>query len=303
MRYLKHSAAPALRDLLYLAQANDAYWHGLFGGLYLPHLRRAVYNALVELEAGLDRASPRPPSEQRDADMDGVEEMFLHNGILQAVVRCDGDAAVIELDSYSLRHNFGDTLCRREEHYYRKMHLGEQHHFHSEGIASAHDRVSFKHPIEPADIEPDTRPRSLFVDRVSAGTGTRRRTCLPVVGSQQPGPGPIRGAVEGGQRRQGYLLNDNRLSVRYRFNGVLPCRFETQINLAMPSADGFLGRYVFEGGIPGGFGAPLKLDAMTTLSWRTACWAARWNCCPASPCCSKRDRTIPCPSPRRASKR
>ena len=26
---------------LYEAQANDAYWHGLFGGLYLPHLRRA----------------------------------------------------------------------------------------------------------------------------------------------------------------------------------------------------------------------------------------------------------------------
>jgi len=27
-------------DELYIAQANDAYWHGLFGGLYLPHLRR-----------------------------------------------------------------------------------------------------------------------------------------------------------------------------------------------------------------------------------------------------------------------
>ncbi|MGD9787434.1 MAG: alpha-amylase/4-alpha-glucanotransferase domain-containing protein, partial [Sulfuricellaceae bacterium] len=32
---------PALRRELYDAQANDAYWHGLFGGLYLPHLRRA----------------------------------------------------------------------------------------------------------------------------------------------------------------------------------------------------------------------------------------------------------------------
>lgn len=30
-----------MRQKLYAAQANDAYWHGLFGGLYLPHLRRA----------------------------------------------------------------------------------------------------------------------------------------------------------------------------------------------------------------------------------------------------------------------
>jgi len=257
---------PALRDLLYIAQANDAYWHGLFGGLYLPHLRRAVYNALVELEAGLDLASPRPPREQRDADMDGVEELFLHNGILQAVVRCDGDAAVIELDSYSLRHNFGDTLCRRVEHYYRKMHLGEQHHFHTEGIASAHDRVSFKHPIEPADIEPDTRPRSLFVDRVSAGTGPGEGPVYRLSDSQKPGPmARFEAPLKEGSVGKDIVINDNRLSVRYRFNGVLPCRFETQINLAMPSADGFLGRYVFEGGIPGGFGAPLKLDAMTTL--------------------------------------
>ena len=44
----------ALRTLLYRAQANDAYWHGLFGGLYLPHLRRAVWQNLLALEAALD---------------------------------------------------------------------------------------------------------------------------------------------------------------------------------------------------------------------------------------------------------
>ena len=38
----KKKQTPAMFDQLYIAQANDAYWHGLFGGLYLPHLRRAV---------------------------------------------------------------------------------------------------------------------------------------------------------------------------------------------------------------------------------------------------------------------
>ncbi|MEK7842030.1 MAG: alpha-amylase/4-alpha-glucanotransferase domain-containing protein, partial [Deltaproteobacteria bacterium] len=35
---------------LYMAQCNDAYWHGVFGGLYLPHLRRAVYENLIKAE-------------------------------------------------------------------------------------------------------------------------------------------------------------------------------------------------------------------------------------------------------------
>src|SRR6476620_4149521 len=96
--------SPALRDLLYIAQANDAYWHGLFGGLYLPHLRRAVYNAIVTLEARLDRLQPRARREERDLDLDGRAEIFLQNGILQAVVRDDEHAAIVELDSYSLGH-------------------------------------------------------------------------------------------------------------------------------------------------------------------------------------------------------
>src|SRR6185312_8067688 len=130
---------------LYESQANDAYWHGLFGGLYLPHLRRAVYNAIVTLEARLDRLQPRARCEERDLDLDGRAEIFLQNGILQAVVRDDEHAAIVELDSYSLGHNFGDTLSRRREHYYGKLSADQQAQAQHDGIASAHDRVRFKH--------------------------------------------------------------------------------------------------------------------------------------------------------------
>jgi len=30
------------------AQCNDAYWHGVFGGLFLPHLRQAVYRKVAQ---------------------------------------------------------------------------------------------------------------------------------------------------------------------------------------------------------------------------------------------------------------
>lgn len=50
--------AEALPQLL-KAQCNDAYWHGVFGGLYLPHLRQAVYDSVARAYA----VAPQPKVE------------------------------------------------------------------------------------------------------------------------------------------------------------------------------------------------------------------------------------------------
>jgi len=255
-----------LIDLLYQSQANDAYWHGLFGGLYLPHLRRAIYNALVELERGIDTVAPRPDVQREDLDLDGHDEIFLHNDTLQIVVRDDADAAIIEFDAYALRHNFGDTLRRRDEHYYRKMAHGEHAHVQGDGIASAHDRVRFKHAITPTDLEADRRPRALFVDQwISADDSHRvapHYVCDPATPAVQVA---FQAEVPGGFVRKSYEVSDDRILVKYTVRCTQDCRIETQINLAMPSCDGFLGRFVYEGQIPGGFGESLTLDAANAL--------------------------------------
>jgi len=85
---------------------------GCSAGCYLPHLRRAVYAALLALERLLDQFDPRATSLCLDLDLDGVDELFLRNGELQAVVKLDGSAAMVELDAYALAQNFGDTLRR-----------------------------------------------------------------------------------------------------------------------------------------------------------------------------------------------
>ena len=156
-----------MRQKLYESQANDAYWHGLFGGLYLPHLRRAVYQAIVELEGMLDTCVPRHPRFLEDTDLDGIEELYLQNGVIQAVLKLDGTGSVCELDSYRLNHNFGDTLRRQAEYYYRKI---EQGGYGSGGagaggIASAHDRAALKHEINADDMVGDDHARGMFIDR------------------------------------------------------------------------------------------------------------------------------------------
>ncbi len=253
---------PAMLDALYRAQANDAYWHGLFGGLYLPHLRRAVYHAIVELEGSLDQCDPRSERSRFDCDLDGQDEIFLHNSAIQAVVRVDGNASVLEFDSYPLRHNFADSLMRQAEHYHRKIHLREgpgQH--EGAGIASAHDRVAFKHKIHPDDLVTDVRPRGLFVDSIRPEGGefaalqdyqlkTERDLTLIFTG-------------EGVEKR--VSVAENRLEAGYRFGKETRGTFTTEINLAMPSCDGPAGKFEFEGRVPGGFGQLTELDSVREL--------------------------------------
>ena len=47
------------RQELYRGQCNCPYWHGSFGGLYLPHLRNAIYRSLIAAHNALDDAEGR----------------------------------------------------------------------------------------------------------------------------------------------------------------------------------------------------------------------------------------------------
>ena len=249
-------ATARMRELLHLAQANDAYWHGLFGGIYLPHLRRAVWNAIVELEGVLDKASPRKAA-ALDLDLDGCDEFFFGNEALKAVIRDDGLGAIHELDAYRLRHNFGDTLARRAEHYYRKIrdHRAAEGEHHGGGIASAHDRVNFRHPVAPEDLEPDTVARALFVDRQNGQT----------VRYQRPAVQGARAELSADGIGKTISIDGNRLSVAYKV-GAAAAPLQTEVNLAMPSCDGFLGRYVLNGEMPSGFGQPYTWEGITALT-------------------------------------
>ena len=248
-------APPELTADLYRAQANDAYWHGLFGGLYLPHLRRAVWNNIVALEAKLDVLQPRPASVAVDVDFDGKTEILAHNAQLQLAVRDDGLAAAHELSSYPLTHNFGDTLRRYHEHYHDKIGNGPSEH-HGEGIASAHDIVRFKHPVSAADIVPDILPRALWLDELD-GAALTDYTPVALAALRFARPGIIKT----------YALDGSTLTVTWQCSGLAGHRLTTRLNLAMPSCDGFLGCYVLaDGSMPCGFGQPLELADATALT-------------------------------------
>ena len=198
--------------------------------------------------------------------MDGIDEVFLSSLSLQAVLRPDKDASLIELSSYPLAQNFADSLKRYEEHYHAKAKAGDTSSHAGDGIASAHDVVRFKHEIKPEDLQPDKRSRGWFAETWTDFDGK-----LPVEYSSTVVQG---GAVlcmgQAGEGKDAvriakiYSVQDNRVVVALKVVGK--GRLSTRLNIAMPCCDGPAGRYLVNGEIPGGFGQSFNWSELKQLT-------------------------------------
>jgi len=160
------SVIEAARDHLYQGQCNCSYWHGAFGGIYLPHLRNAVYQHLLFAENLLRRnLTPETTfveAESRDYNFDGRTEIRLANEQLSAWISPHDGGHIYELDLMQIGHNLGATLARRNEAYHAKVLKGENE---SAGdAASIHDRVVFKQEDLDKKLQYDLRLRNSLVD-------------------------------------------------------------------------------------------------------------------------------------------
>jgi len=114
------------RRELYRGQCNCPYWHGIFGGHYLPHLREAVWRHLLNAERIADEILPDGPEgakgvvESADLDLDGRPEAYLRNEKLGVIVSPVG-AAAVELDLRPWGLNLFSVLRRRPEAYHQQV--------------------------------------------------------------------------------------------------------------------------------------------------------------------------------------
>jgi alpha-amylase len=111
------------RLALWRGQANDAYWHGVFGGCYLPHLRRAVKRALLEAECLLDDVTGTPAVgwSHADGNGDGQAEVLVRTRELAVTVHPDAGGMVTELSHRRRALDVGDVLARRPEAYHDQL--------------------------------------------------------------------------------------------------------------------------------------------------------------------------------------
>ncbi len=112
-----------IRDALWAGQCNDPYWHGVFGGLYLPNLRMPVYRSLLRAEAGLDTLQQvhGPLVEETDFDADGSAEVLVESTRMDMCFTPASGATMIELSVKPEAVNLLDIVSRREEGYHRRI--------------------------------------------------------------------------------------------------------------------------------------------------------------------------------------
>ena len=150
---------------LYAGQCNCAYWHGVFGGLYLGHLRRAVYQHLLAAEALAHRLSGAAPGlTVGDVDGDGRPEARLATRAMTLVVDPAEGGAITEWSLYEAGINLLDTVTRRPEPYHEKLRMNASHAAAGRNPASIHELVGVKERNLADHLVYDDHRRSGFLD-------------------------------------------------------------------------------------------------------------------------------------------
>jgi 4-alpha-glucanotransferase len=152
------------KTLVLRAQCNDPYWHGVFGGLYSPHLRTALWRSLVEAESIADRFGNRArqyeDSTAVDFNGDGHQEIYFTSERYAAILNPADGATICAIDCRQSNTVLINSLARRRESYHAN--IKNLHANKSQGAASIHEQTRTKEEGLDRWLQYDRWPRNCF---------------------------------------------------------------------------------------------------------------------------------------------
>ncbi len=172
---LKNGVARAY-DALWQGQCNCAYWHGLFGGLYLRHLREGIYRQLLGAELELKRLTKDGGTvaiERMDFDCDGREEILVSGPVMNLYIQPHYGGSAFEFDVLPRRANLLNVLTRRPEPYH--LHIRAAEKSREDTFGSIHDLNRVKEKGLEKKIVHDWHLKRLFLDHLIAPDVTLER--------------------------------------------------------------------------------------------------------------------------------
>ncbi len=110
-------------DLLWAGQCNCGYWHGVFGGIYLFHIRTADYENLIRAEnlADAERPGSFARAEVVDFDLDAIDDVVITTDRHSLVFSADKGGSLVEWDFRPAAYNLINVLTRYREGYHRTL--------------------------------------------------------------------------------------------------------------------------------------------------------------------------------------
>ncbi len=119
---------------LFMGQCNCAYWHGIFGGVYLPHLRHAIFEHLIKQEK---KYNAKVSGHIRHLFSDR-EDVLIKNDFL-AVYLNFNNGQIYELDNYAVSRNMQSVMSRKREFYHDKVDMND-----NSGVKTIHSGFYLK---------------------------------------------------------------------------------------------------------------------------------------------------------------
>jgi hypothetical protein len=126
-------------DHIWQAECNCPFWHGVFGGVYLEHIRHANFGHLSAADAVL-YPGPQPP-DVRDWDMDGKDEICLRSADHALVIDPADGGAIEHWDLRQHDWHLTHAVARRPEAYHDGLDAASD-----DQVRSIHDHVRAKDP-------------------------------------------------------------------------------------------------------------------------------------------------------------
>lgn len=175
-----------IRDKIWAGQCNCPYWHGVFGGLYLNHLRNAIYQHLIEAEVMIDSLQSKTTESGNkilihDINKDGFDEVLIESKQFSIYISPEKGGMLYELDDKTSKRNFLDTLTRREEGYHQKlfeiaeMSKNKTTQNSDKEVASIHDMLVSKEEGLEEYLNYDWYEKKSFIDHFIPKDITRKQ--------------------------------------------------------------------------------------------------------------------------------
>ena len=147
------------QDHLWKAQCNCAYWHGVFGGLYLPHLRHGIFENLIAADKIISGVL-HPFEGTFDVDNDGYEEVDLVSDNIKIIASTKG-ACIREFDILKKNFNILNTMHQVGESYHRDLSIVKTDRVTS---GSIHSKMVAKEANLDKILNVDEYPRYMLMD-------------------------------------------------------------------------------------------------------------------------------------------
>ncbi len=165
---------------LWKAQANDTYWHGLFGGIYMSHVRSAIYHHLIKAENAADRVRFGTGHWQRyeftDFDRDSRDELIIESDQQNLYLDPQSGGTLFEWDMRRSAHNLLSVMTRHQEGYHQTLRDYEQERRRRK--ASAASQVQIQETTEPVSPHSAVRTKEDDLDRYLVIDRYRRHSLI-----------------------------------------------------------------------------------------------------------------------------